>query len=272
MSLSPHAQLSARRHQDGRRRDGRHHDQGRPVRRLQRLSHGHHRRECGREISDHPRRAGRLRHRLAEQGRGGAQSGRFKDEIVPVTVKTRKGDTSSTTTNSRATAHGRDAGRAAPGLQQGRHRHRRQCLGPQRRRRRARADERDEAEKRGIAARPDRVVGLRRRRSVDHGHRPGSGLAGGAREGRLDDRRPRPDRGQRGVRRAGAGGRQGARLGSRQLNVNGGAIAIGHPIGASGARVLTTLLYEMQKRDAKKGLATLCIGGGMGIAICVERD
>jgi acetyl-CoA C-acetyltransferase len=58
---------------------------------------------------------------------------------------------------------------------------------------------------------------------------------------------------------------------AEKVNVNGGAIAIGHPIGASGARVLTTLLYEMQKRDAKKGLATLCIGGGMGIAICVER-
>jgi acetyl-CoA C-acetyltransferase len=59
---------------------------------------------------------------------------------------------------------------------------------------------------------------------------------------------------------------------SDRVNVNGGAIAIGHPIGASGARVLTTLIYEMQKRDAKKGLATLCIGGGMGIAVCVERD
>jgi acetyl-CoA C-acetyltransferase len=57
-----------------------------------------------------------------------------------------------------------------------------------------------------------------------------------------------------------------------KVNVNGGAIAIGHPIGASGARVLTTLLYEMQRRDAKKGLATLCIGGGMGVAMCVERD
>jgi len=56
-----------------------------------------------------------------------------------------------------------------------------------------------------------------------------------------------------------------------KVNVNGGAIAIGHPIGASGARILTTLLYEMQKRDAKKGLATLCIGGGMGIALCEER-
>ena len=57
-----------------------------------------------------------------------------------------------------------------------------------------------------------------------------------------------------------------------KLNVNGGAIAIGHPIGASGARVLVTLIHEMQKRDAKKGLTTLCIGGGMGIAMCVERD
>jgi acetyl-CoA C-acetyltransferase len=56
-----------------------------------------------------------------------------------------------------------------------------------------------------------------------------------------------------------------------KVNVNGGAIAIGHPIGASGARVLVTLLYEMARRDAKKGLATLCIGGGMGVAMCVER-
>jgi len=56
-----------------------------------------------------------------------------------------------------------------------------------------------------------------------------------------------------------------------KVNVNGGAIALGHPIGASGTRILTTLLYEMAKRNAKKGLATLCIGGGMGIAMCVER-
>ncbi|MEK9672690.1 MAG: acetyl-CoA C-acetyltransferase [Rhodospirillaceae bacterium] len=57
-----------------------------------------------------------------------------------------------------------------------------------------------------------------------------------------------------------------------KVNVNGGAIALGHPVGASGNRVLVTLLHEMQRRDAKKGLATLCIGGGMGIALCVERD
>jgi len=57
-----------------------------------------------------------------------------------------------------------------------------------------------------------------------------------------------------------------------RLNVNGGAIALGHPIGASGARVLTTLLHELQRRDGKRGLATLCIGGGMGVAMCVERQ
>ncbi len=57
-----------------------------------------------------------------------------------------------------------------------------------------------------------------------------------------------------------------------KVNVNGGAIAIGHPIGASGARILTTLLHEMQRSGAKKGLATLCVGGGMGVAMCVERD
>ena len=56
-----------------------------------------------------------------------------------------------------------------------------------------------------------------------------------------------------------------------KVNVNGGAIALGHPIGASGNRVLVTLLYELRRRNARRGLATLCIGGGMGIALCVER-
>lgn len=55
------------------------------------------------------------------------------------------------------------------------------------------------------------------------------------------------------------------------VNVNGGAIALGHPVGASGARIFNTLIYEMKRRSVKKGLATLCIGGGMGVAMCVER-
>ena len=61
-------------------------------------------------------------------------------------------------------------------------------------------------------------------------------------------------------------------IGKEKINVNGGAIALGHPIGASGTRILVTLLHEMAKRDSKKGLATLCIGGGMGIAMCLERN
>ncbi|MGO4410742.1 acetyl-CoA C-acetyltransferase, partial [Brevundimonas sp. M-11_2] len=60
-------------------------------------------------------------------------------------------------------------------------------------------------------------------------------------------------------------------LDTAKVNVNGGASASGHPIGASGARILTTLLHEMKRSGAKKGLATLCIGGGMGVALCVER-
>ena len=61
-------------------------------------------------------------------------------------------------------------------------------------------------------------------------------------------------------------------LDEAKVNVNGGAIALGHPIGASGCRIVVTLLHEMKRRSSKKGLATLCIGGGMGIAMCLERD
>ncbi|HEX5807015.1 MAG TPA: acetyl-CoA C-acetyltransferase, partial [Macromonas sp.] len=60
-------------------------------------------------------------------------------------------------------------------------------------------------------------------------------------------------------------------LDTAKVNVNGGAIAIGHPIGASGCRILVTLLHEMQRRDAKKGVAALCIGGGMGVSLAIER-
>ena len=60
-------------------------------------------------------------------------------------------------------------------------------------------------------------------------------------------------------------------MGPEKLNVNGGAIALGHPLGASGARILVTLIYEMEKQNAKKGVAALCIGGGQGFAIVVER-
>ena len=133
---------------------------------------------------------------------------------------------------------------------------------------------REEAEKRGspILAH-DHELGDRRRRSVDHGHRPGPRDASSALE-KAGWTIADLDLIEANEAFAAQALSVGKELGwdADKVNVNGGAIAIGHPIGASGARVLTTLIYEMGKRDAKKGLATLCIGGGMGIAMCLERD
>ena len=110
------------------------------------------------------------------------------------------------------------------------------------------------------------------RRSQDHGLRPDPRLAQGAREGRLEDRDLDLIEANEAFAAQALAVNKDLGWDTGKVNVNGGAIAIGHPIGASGARILITLLHEMQKRDAKKGLATLCIGGGMGIAMCVERD
>jgi acetyl-CoA C-acetyltransferase len=92
MSMAPHVRASAQRHQDGRLEDRRHHDQGRPVGRLQRLPHGQHRRERRQASGRSPATSRTSSRRLAEQGRGRAEGRPFKDEIVPVTIKTRKGD------------------------------------------------------------------------------------------------------------------------------------------------------------------------------------
>ena len=100
---------------------------------------------------------------------------------------------------------------------------------------------------------------------------PGSCYPQGTGQSRLESGRPGPGRSQRSLCRTSTGRSPRAGLGCDKVNVNGGAIALGHPIGASGCRVLVTLLHEMQRRDAKKGLATLCIGGGMGVALAVER-
>ena len=114
-------------------------------------------------------------------------------------------------------------------------------------------------------------MGAGRRRSGDHGHRPDPGLARGAEEGRLEAEDLDLVEANEAFAAQACAVNKDLGWDTNKVNVNGGAIAIGHPIGASGARVLTTLLYEMKKRNAKKGLATLCIGGGMGIALCVER-
>ena len=146
------------------------------------------------------------------------KAGKFKDEIAPVTIKSRKGDiVVDTDEYPQARRHARSDRQAAPGLRQGRHRHGRQCLRHQRWRRRRGADEGARSRQaRQDAAGPHRVLGACRRRSGDHGHRPDPGLARGAEEGRLEGRRPRSDRGQRGLRRAGLRGQQGPRLGHRQ--------------------------------------------------------
>ena len=192
------------------------------------------------------------------------ESGRFDAEITPVMIPQRKGTRSpSPVTSSPRRHHGRIPRRPARSLQEGRLRHRRQRLDPQRRRRRSGADERQQGRGPGPAgAGQDRRLRQRRRRPGDHGHRPGH-------------RHP-PLPGKAGwtlaeldlIEANEAFAVQALSVGKElgwdadKVNVNGGAIALGHPIGASGCRILVTLLHEMQRRDVRKSLATLCIGGG----------
>ena len=203
------------------------------------------------------------------------KAGKFKDEIVSVTIKGKKGDTvvsedeyiqdgatydslaklrpafDKAGTVTAANAVGINDGAAAVVLM---------TLA--------------EAKKRGITPLA-RIVSWAQA-GVDPsimGTGPDPRLEEGAGEGRLDRQGPRPrSRPTRPSPRRPAPSTRALGWDTDKVNVNGGAIAIGHPIGASGARVLTTLLHEMKRRNAKKGLATLCIGGGMGIAMCVERD
>lgn len=104
---------------------------------------------------------------------------------------------------------------------------------------------------------------------VHHGADPGDPQA--ARQGRLGCLRCRPVRDQRGVRRGGDGGAARSRHSPRKLNVNGGACALGHPIGATGARLIVTLLHALEAQNLRRGIAALCIGGGEATAIAVER-
>ena len=212
---------------------------------------------------------------LASQSKAEAaqKAGRFKDEIVPVTIKTRKGDqvvdadehpkhgtTLETLTKLRpafakengtvtaGNASGINDGAAAVVLMSAK-----------------------EAEARHRAPGAHRLLGDRGRRSGDHGHGPDPGQPRGPEEGRLVQGRSRPRRGQRSLRRTGLRGQQGPRLGCVQGERQWRGDRAGPSDRRLGARVLVTLLFEMQRRKAKKGLATLCIGGGMGIAMCVER-
>jgi acetyl-CoA C-acetyltransferase len=201
------------------------------------------------------------------------EAGKFKDEIVAVTSRRRR----ATRSVRQRRVHQqedqcRSAGRPAARLRQGRLGDGRQCLGPERRRRRGGGDEREE----GQGTRPEAAghdPGLRHQRPgpQDHGHGTRAGHPQGAAARRLEDRGRQPVRAERSLRGPGLRGEQGLGIDPSKVNVNGGAIAIGHPIGASGARILVTLLHEMQRREARKGIAALCIGGGMGVSLAVER-
>ena len=213
---------------------------------------------------------------LTSQNRAEAaqKAGRFKDEIVAGDDQGRKGDV--VVDQDEYIRHGVELEmprQAAPGLREGRHRDRRQRQRHQRRRRRGRPDDRG----RGQAA----AASPRSRASSSWAHAGvdpaimGSGPIPASRKALEKAGWTVADLDLIEANEAFAA--QACAVNKElgfdpdKVNVNGGAIAIGHPIGASGARVLTTLLFEMGKRDAKKGLATLCIGGGMGIAMCVER-
>ena len=214
---------------------------------------------------------------LASQQKAAAaqEGGRFKDEIVPFSIAQKKGDpivfAADEFINQKTSAEAL-AGPAA-GVRQGRLGDRRQRLGPQRRRRRRGRHDRAARP----AARPDAAGPHRQLRHASRSTRPIMGMG------------PVPAS-QKALQRAGwkpqdldlleineAFAAQACAVNNEmgwdtsKVNVNGGAIAIGHPIGASGCRILVTLLHEMGKRNAKKGIASLCIGGGMGVAMCVER-
>jgi acetyl-CoA C-acetyltransferase len=274
MSMSPHAAPLRAGPEDGRHEIHRHDDPRRSVGRLQRLPHGPDRRERGRAMADLPRHAGRIRRRQPEQGRGRAEGRQVRrrdharhdqdrkgDIVVDSDEYIRHGATMEAMQKLRpaftkdgsvtaANASGLNDGAAATLLMSA-----------------------EAAEKRGIqplariasyatAGLDPSIMGV----GPIYASRKALEKAGW----KVDDLDL--------VEANEAFAAQACAVNKDMgwdpeiVNVNGGAIAIGHPIGASGARVLNTLLFEMQRRDAKKGLATLCIGGGMGVALCVERD
>jgi acetyl-CoA C-acetyltransferase len=201
------------------------------------------------------------------------KAGRFNDEIVPYEVPDAQG--TGGVRRGRISAPRRDhRGDEGPQarVRQERHGDRGQRLGHQRWRGRRDSCFAKKAKELGLKSLgPHQGLRLGRRGPEIHGHGPGARLQALPVEGRLDAEGPGSHGDQRGLRRAGDRRQPADGWDLSKVNVNGGAIALGHPIGASGARILVTLLHEMQKRDAKKGLASLCIGGGMGVALAVER-
>ena len=197
--------------------------------------------------------------------------GTFAWEIAPVTVTGRKGDVVIDKDEQPAKASPGQDSAAEAGVSQGRHRHRGEFELDLRRCGRARADAALDAEKRGL--KPLAVIVAH----ATHAQEPAwfSTAPGGRdrealQEDGLDDARRRPLRDQRSVRRGHDGGDEGARHPHDKVNVHGGASALGHPIGASGARILVTLIGALRKHGKKRGVAALCIGGGEATAMAIE--
>ena len=214
---------------------------------------------------------------LASQQKAAAaqDAGHFKEEIVAVPIPQRKGR--SDFVRRRRVRQSQDQRRGVvrieAGVRQAGQRDGGQCVGTERWRCGAAGDVGSESEGTGTqAAGDDQGIRVGRRRSEDHGHGAGAGVAQGIEESGLDApiRLDLMEINEAFAAQACAVNKD---MGwdTDKINVNGGAIALGHPIGASGARILVTLLHEMKRRDAKKGLAALCIGGGMGVALAVER-
>ena len=202
-------------------------------------------------------------------------AGKFKDEIVAVTIPQKKGDPVvfdtdefiNRKTNAEALAGLRPAFDKA-GARDGR-----QCLGPERRRRRRGGDERQEGRRSSASSRwpasPPSAPAASIPATMGMGPVPATRKAlerAGWKAADVD----LFELNEAFAAQACAVNKE-LGIDAAKVNVNGGAIAIGHPIGASGCRILVTLLHEMQRREAKKGIAALCIGGGMGVSLAVER-
>ena len=203
-------------------------------------------------------------------------SGRFADEIAPVEIAGRKGSVAvEKDEHPRPDTTLEALAKLPAGLRPGeRHGPRGQLLGDHRRRRGARArDRRGGAQGRSRAARARRGLDLGRRGPGAHGDRAGPGDPGAARRRRGASSRTIDliELNEAFAAQVIACARE-LPLDLARVNVNGGAIALGHPIGATGARIATTLLHEMKKRGTRLGLATLCVSGGMGMAVLFERD
>ena len=274
MSMAPHAATSAHGPEDGLARNGRHDDQGRAVGCLQRLSHGNTAENVAKQYQI--TRGQQDEFAVASQNKAEAaqKAGKFKDEIIPVVDQVPQGRhrgrqgriSESTASRSTAIAKLRPAFDKEGSV--------------------------TAANASGINDGAAAVVLMSAAQAAKEGKKPLARIVSWAHAGvdpKIMGTGPIPAS-RAALKKAGwsigdldlieaneAFAAQACAVNKdlgwdpAKVNVNGGAIAIGHPIGASGARVLTTLLFEMGKRDAKKGLATLCIGGGMGIAMCVER-